>query len=113
MVKCALLYSDRVREGILEEQRSIKLSTYSIIFMGTPHQGGQGLLHIAKMQGYTSDNLLEYLEGHSELLQQQTSEFTSISRDFEIKFAYETLPTPIFAGNAVEVSIFFATNVGP
>lgn len=43
VVKKALLHSDRVRVGNLEDQRSIKLSTYGIIFMGTPHQGGQGV----------------------------------------------------------------------
>ena len=104
VVKWALLYSDLAREGGFKEQRSVKLSTYGIIFMGTPHQGSQGLLNIAKMQDQTSDNLLKHLEEHSGLLQKQTSEFVSISRDFEIKFAYETLPTPVSAGNAVEVS---------
>ena len=39
VVKIALLHSDRVREVHLEEQRSIKLSTYGIIFMAVPHQG--------------------------------------------------------------------------
>ena len=113
MVKDALLYSDRVREGISAEQRSIKPSTYGIIFMGTPHQGGQGLLNVAKMQRHTSDNLLKHLEEHSELLQQQMSEFNSIIRDSEIKFAYETLPTPISLGKAIEVSRCFFTNVCP
>lgn len=109
VVKNALLHSNRVREGNLEEQRSIKLSTYGVIFMGTPHQGGQGvtmgkvLLNMAKVQGHTNDNLLKHLEEHSELLQQQLSEFTSISQDFDIKFAYETLPTPIIAGKAIEI----------
>ena len=107
----ALLHSDRVREGNLEGQRSIKLSTYGIIFMGTPNQGGQGvnigriLLNIAKAQGHTSDNLLKHLEVHSELLQQQLSEFTSICQDFEIYFAYETKPTPIVGGVAMVVSL--------
>lgn len=104
MVKYALLHSDRGKEGVLEEHRSIKLSTYGIIFMGTPHQGGQCLLNIAKMQGHTIHNRLKRVEEHSELLQQQTSEFASISRDFEIKFAYEAFPSPISARSAVEVS---------
>lgn len=110
MVKYGLLHSDRVREGNLKEQRSIKLSTYSIIFMGVPHQGGQGvtmgkvLLNIAKVQGHTTNNLLKHLEKQSESLQQQISEFKSISQDSDIKFAYETLPTPIFAGKAMVVS---------
>ena len=106
----ALLHSDRVREGHLEEQRSIKLSTYGIIFMGTPHQGGQGmsigkiLLNVAKVQGDTSDSLLKHLEEHSEELQRQMAEFTSIAKDFDIKFAYETKKTPVFGAAAEIVS---------
>ena len=79
--------------------------------MGTPHKGGQGvstgriLLNIAKAQGHTSDNLLKHLEVHSELLQQQLSEFTSIRQGFEIYFAYETKPTPIVGGVAMVVSL--------
>ncbi|KAM0799509.1 hypothetical protein BDR22DRAFT_963873 [Usnea florida] len=110
VVKNALLHSDRVRQGHLEDERSIKLSTYGIIFMGTPHQGGQGvkigeiLLNMAKVRGNTNDNLLKHLEEHSELLQTQNSEFTAISQDFDIKFVYETLPTPI-AGGAAKVIV--------
>ncbi|MCJ1425262.1 hypothetical protein MMC29_003150 [Sticta canariensis] len=101
VVKNALLHSDRVREGKLEEQRSIKLSTYGVIFMGTPHQGGQGvgigkiMVNIAKVQGDANDSLLKHLEEHSEFLQQQVSEFSLISQSFDIKFAYETKPTPL------------------
>ncbi|KAK3178319.1 hypothetical protein OEA41_000452 [Lepraria neglecta] len=46
-------------EGPLEKERSVKLSTYGIIFMGTPRQGGQGvsvgkiMLNVAKIQGHT------------------------------------------------------------
>ena len=67
--------------------------------MGTPHHGGHGvgigkiLLNVAKMQGDVSDSLLKHLEEHSELLQQQISEFSLISQSFDIKFAYETKPT--------------------
>ncbi|MCJ1262558.1 hypothetical protein MMC22_002428 [Lobaria immixta] len=110
VVKNALLHSDRVKEGNLEEQRSIKLSTYGIIFMGTPHHGGHGvgigkiLLNVAKMQGDVSDSLLKHLEEHSELLQQQISEFSLISQSFDIKFAYETQPT-LLAGVITRVIV--------
>lgn len=109
----ALLHSDRVKEGGLEEQRSIKLSTYGIIFMGTPHQGGLGvgigkiLLNVAKVQGDASDNLLKHLEEHSEFLEQQTSEFGLISHSFDIKFAYETKPTPLAGVIAKVVNISY------
>lgn len=79
--------------------------------MGTPHQGGQGvkvgeiLLNLAKVRGNTNDSLLKHLEEHSEPLQQQNSDFASISQDFNIKFAYETLPTPLVGGAAKVVSV--------
>ncbi|MCJ1462542.1 hypothetical protein MMC07_001144 [Pseudocyphellaria aurata] len=110
VVKSALLHSDRVREGKLEEQRSIKLSTYGIIFMGTPHQGGQGvgmgkmLLRVAKIQGDANDSLLKHLEEHSEFLEHQMSEFSLISQSFEMKFVYETKPTPL-AGIIAQVIV--------
>lgn len=81
--------------------------------MGTPHQGGQGLgvgkmvLQVAKLQRNTSSVMLNHLEQHSELLQQQMSEFSLISRAFDIRFAYETKPT-IIGGMPWEVNeIFF------
>ena len=112
----ALLHSDRARQGHLEDERSIKLSTYGIIFMGTPHQGGQGvrlgeiLLNLAKIRGNTNDSLLKHLEEHSELLQAQNSEFTAISQDFDLKFVYEALPTPIAGGAAKVVSSLCISN---
>jgi len=35
-----LIHSEAARQGALEEHRSIKLSTYGIFFIETPHQGG-------------------------------------------------------------------------
>lgn len=78
--------------------------------MGTPHQGGQGvgvgkmLLNIAKIQGDTSENILKHLEENSEFLQHQMSDFSFIIKDFAIKFAYETKPTPIVGGLSLEVA---------
>ncbi|KAK0739028.1 hypothetical protein B0T21DRAFT_135581 [Apiosordaria backusii] len=43
VVKSALIHSDATRRGALEEHRSIKISTYGIIFLGTPHQGANGV----------------------------------------------------------------------
>lgn len=85
--------------------------------MGTPHQGGQGvgigkvLLNVAKIQGDANDNLLKHLEENSELLEQQMSEFSLISQSFEIKFAYETKPTPL-AGIIAKVVKYFVPITG-
>ncbi|KAH7119514.1 hypothetical protein B0J13DRAFT_569314 [Dactylonectria estremocensis] len=42
IVKSALIHSDAARPGALHEHRSVKVSTYGIIFLGTPHQGAKG-----------------------------------------------------------------------
>ena len=61
------------------------------------------LLNFCKLQGHTSDKLLKHLEEHSELLQRQMADFTAIGQDFDIVFAYETLPTQIKGAIAKEV----------
>lgn len=81
--------------------------------MGTPHHGGQGvgigkiLVNVAKVQGDANDSLIKHLEEHSEFLQQQISEFGLISQSFDIKFAYETKPTPLVGGIAKVVNISY------
>ena len=63
------------------------------------------MVNIAKVQGDANDSLLKHLEEHSEFLQQQISEFSLISQSFDIKFAYETKPTPLAGVIAKVVSI--------
>ena len=110
----ALIHSDAAREGALEEHRSIKLSTYGILFMGTPHQGGGGvhlvelMLNVASIFVRISNGILQHLERDSEWLQQQLGQYAPISRDFVTKFAYEMLPTPIALGRKKMVSIIFS-----
>jgi hypothetical protein len=73
----ALIHSDAARRGALEEHRSIKLSTYGTMFMGTPHQGGSGvafgkpIVNIASVFVAADDRLLQHLECDSDWLQQQ------------------------------------------
>ncbi|KAF7502238.1 hypothetical protein GJ744_006309 [Endocarpon pusillum] len=99
VVKSALIYSDAARKGNLEKHQQIKLSTYGIFFMGTPHQGGNGVrlgrlvLNIASVFVKTDDRILKHLKHNSEWLQQLQDQYNSISRDFVTKFAYETLRT--------------------
>ena len=109
-----MIHSEAAREGALEEHRSIKLSTYGILFMGTPHQGGGGvhfgglMLNLASIFVTTSNGILQHLERDSEWLQQQLGEYAPISRDFVTKFAYELFPTPIALGREEMVSIVFS-----
>ncbi|KAI9773562.1 MAG: hypothetical protein M1840_006836 [Geoglossum simile] len=78
----------------------MKLSTYGIIFLGTPHQGGEGValgtrvLDVASVFLHTNKNLLLQLEKESERIQDQLLNYRGIQAEFVTIFAYETLPTP-------------------
>jgi hypothetical protein len=77
------------------------------MFMGTPHQGGEGvawgkrLVNVASIFIKTNHRLLNILERDSEALQQQLSQYTPISSDFETKFAFETKAITLALGQAV------------
>jgi hypothetical protein len=109
IVKSALIHSDAARRGALEEHRAIKLSTYGILFMGTPHQGGSGvalgklMVNVASVFMAADDRLLQHLERDSEWLQQQLGQYGPISGDFVTKYAYETYATPTVLGKSIMV----------
>ncbi|KAK0622435.1 hypothetical protein B0T14DRAFT_563886 [Immersiella caudata] len=109
VVKSALIHSDSARKGALQDHRSIKVSTYGIIFMGTPHQGGSGvqlgrlMVNVASLFVAADDRLLRHLERDSEWLQQQLGQFSSIGEDFVTKFAFESYETPTFLGRSIMV----------
>jgi hypothetical protein len=79
------------------------------MFMGTPHQGGEGvawgkrLVNVASIFVKTNDKLLNILERDSEVLQQQLGQYTSISSYFETKFAFETKAMSLALGQAIIV----------
>lgn len=106
-----MIHSEAARQNALEEHRSIKLSTYGILFMGTPHQGGSGvalgksILKVASIFVTVDSKILKHLERDSEWLQQQLGQYAPISSDFVTKFAYETLPTRIALRKTTMVSI--------
>ncbi|OCK72795.1 hypothetical protein K432DRAFT_314863, partial [Lepidopterella palustris CBS 459.81] len=105
----ALIHSDAARKGALEEHRSIKASTYGIMFMGTPHQGGSGvqlgklLVNVASVFVAADDRLMKHLEQNSEWLQQQLGQYNPISNEFVTKFAYEEYKTPTVLGHSIMV----------
>ncbi|KAH8702665.1 hypothetical protein GQ44DRAFT_51434 [Phaeosphaeriaceae sp. PMI808] len=109
IVKSALIHSDAARQGALEEHRSIKLSTYGIMFMGTPHQGGSGvalgrlMVNVASVFVAADDRLLRHLERDSEWLQQQLGQYGPISGDFVTKYAFEEYATPTVLGKSIVV----------
>jgi hypothetical protein len=79
------------------------------MFMGTPHQGGEGvawgkrLVNVVSIFVKTSDNLLNVFERDSEILQQPLGQYNPIRGDFETKFAFETKATPLALGKAIIV----------
>ncbi|KAI9782390.1 MAG: hypothetical protein M1839_005263 [Geoglossum umbratile] len=109
VVKSALIHSDSARERHLEHHRSIKLSTHGIFFLGTPHQGGEGvswakiLVNAASIFAQSNTHVLRHLERDSEWLQQQLGQYAPISGEFVTKFAFETYETPLPFGGSIMV----------
>ena len=89
--------------------RDIVVSTYGIIFCGTPHLGGNKaefggiLVNIASVYYHTNAHLVGFLKSTSERLQADLRSFNNISASFKTFFAYETLPTPLKSGGHLMV----------
>jgi hypothetical protein len=89
------------------------VSTYGIIFLGTPHQGGNGvqlgklLVNIASEFVAADDGLLKHLERDSEWLQQQLGQYGPISGDFVTKFAFEEYKTRTAFGSIMVCDLAF------
>ena len=105
-----LLHSDSARIGHLADQKAIKLSTYGINFVGTPHQGGNGvalgriLINVISAVKHTNHNTVEHLAKQSEWLQHLQSRYRAISGDFETVCYHETLPISLLGIGNVLVS---------
>ena len=102
------MYSNSATTGHLAGNKAIKLSTYGVNFVGTPHQGGNGVflasvLHkVLSAGGHTNQNTLQHLDMHSEWLQKEQRDYLSISGDFETICYYETYET-LLPGNFHEL----------
>jgi hypothetical protein len=89
----------------------IKACTYGIMFMGTPHRGGNGvkagLLAIDFMSPFMSTNVgvLENLLPFSEWLEEQKERFRPIMDQFQTKFAYEEYKSRTVMGHAIMVRL--------
>lgn len=90
---------------------AFKISTYGVMFMGTPHGGGQGVtlgvlaVNIASIWFNTNTQLLKHLETNSEWLDQTQMRYLPIAGDFDTKFFYEGLETPTVARKSLLVSV--------
>jgi hypothetical protein len=93
-----------------EHLKAIKLSTYGVMFFGTPHQGtesaswGKVVVNVASIFRHTSTAILEHLEKNSEWLEIQLEQYKSISSEVFTLFCFESYPTPLPAGRSMMVS---------
>jgi hypothetical protein len=93
--------------------KSIELSTYGINYLGTPHQGTDAtdlatlLLGIRSLYSEITDAVVQDLRLHSAALQQQLSQYSSISQNYKTKFFFETYDTLLIGGlkNRVRYSL--------
>ncbi|KAH8151561.1 uncharacterized protein LAJ45_04182 [Morchella importuna] len=106
VVKRALIYSNSCNLSHNVHLRAIKVSTYGVLFLGTPHMGSdlakwgkmaEMIFRLVTPKALVDSNsaLLKTLESNSETLQNITDNFLGISRDFKLFFCWEELKTSI------------------
>ncbi|KAI9874123.1 MAG: hypothetical protein M1830_010171 [Pleopsidium flavum] len=105
VVKRALSYSCNVTNANLEQQRSIYVSTYGVLFLGTPHNGSdlakwgsllQAIASVAPKKVLdSSPQLVDALKSQSETLQNINRYFVQIMYRFHILFCHEGKPTDL------------------
>jgi hypothetical protein len=102
LVKKALAYSSTRTSKYVEHLYSIFLSTFALLFFGTPHNGtdkagwlvlphNKGFRHQAR--SYEESQLLLSVENGSEALQMITDQFAPLMKQFHIFFFWEELQT--------------------
>ena len=107
MIKRTLNYSYGMTEPRNIGQRSIYLSTYGIVFLGTPHTGAdsarlggmlQSMVHAVFPTSIidTKSNLLDTLKTQSETLQNINVDFNNHVNIFTMFFFHESVPTNLY-----------------
>ncbi|PVF93981.1 protein prenylyltransferase [Serendipita vermifera] len=88
------------------ERRQIKVSTYGVLFFGTPHSGANGI-GLARSVGkllsvymFTDDSMLNDLNHNSAQLENIQTFYLDASKRIKSIFFYETEPTPMVSGIA-------------
>ncbi|KAK7949432.1 hypothetical protein PG988_016071 [Apiospora saccharicola] len=102
VLKNALLCSHNASTTHLAHTRAIKISTFGILFVGTPQQGVEGTtiaslaLNVGTIYYHTNTKHYRVLKKHSDWLQQQCSMYLSIAMDFNTKCFFEARETKVF-----------------
>ncbi|KAL1957927.1 hypothetical protein VTO42DRAFT_5319 [Malbranchea cinnamomea] len=103
VVKKTLTYCSQLRHEKTQHLRSIFVSTYGILFLGTPHNGSdmakwgsiiQSISHavIPKKIFDSSEQLLNILKTDNEHLQNINRDFSHIMKRFSVYFFHESKP---------------------
>ncbi|KAK4225755.1 protein SERAC1 [Podospora fimiseda] len=104
VIKSALVYSFMAVPGYLEHLRSILTSTSAVFYLGTPHQGGEGVdllevvTRVFSFFSYTNPKLLNLIKPKSEWLDELQARYNSISANIHTVFFYEKMETSIPMG---------------
>ena len=98
LVKRALAYSATQTSSKVIHLYSVYVSTYGILFMGTPHNGlehtaWQLIAHRTEASGGMPSDLLKSLTKNSETLQNITEQFAPLVKAFHIYFFWEGVKT--------------------
>ncbi|KAK1451511.1 LipA and NB-ARC domain-containing protein, partial [Colletotrichum melonis] len=121
LVKRALIYSNDLRDKNQEDARSIFVSTFGIVFLGTPHTGSDmatwGIVlqkmadAIAPKKMFESESvLLKTLKKDNETLQNINSHFLDFYQRFKIHMAHENHKTDI---RGTMVTVVDASSASP
>ncbi|KAK3347489.1 hypothetical protein B0H65DRAFT_423733, partial [Neurospora tetraspora] len=114
VTKRALLYSNDIRAHQQEDLRSVFVSTYAIIFLGTPHQGSDLATWGRMLQAMsdaviprrffeTESVLLKSLKRDNETLQGINNHFLDIYQRFKIHMVHENHTTDLRGTRALVV----------
>ncbi|GLB39606.1 hypothetical protein LshimejAT787_0701160 [Lyophyllum shimeji] len=107
ILKQALCHAFPAGSKHLSNHKAIQVSTSGIIFLGTPHQGANGItlgkivLQIQSLYSSTNDGVLKHLARDSEILEVQQAHFTPISERIDMTFFYEAHATRLPGGGQI------------